>query len=50
MVHNGIEYGHDGRVCGGLNILKNANAGAVTREDDAETAPLEHPEYYPVRR
>jgi 6-phosphogluconate dehydrogenase len=30
----------------GLNILKNANAGQVEREADAETAPLEHPEYY----
>jgi 6-phosphogluconate dehydrogenase len=30
----------------GLNILRNANAGKVKREDDAETAPLEHPEYY----
>jgi 6-phosphogluconate dehydrogenase len=30
----------------GLNILRNANAGSATREADAETAPLEHPEYY----
>jgi 6-phosphogluconate dehydrogenase len=30
----------------GLNILRNANAGSVTREEDAETAPLEHPEFY----
>jgi 6-phosphogluconate dehydrogenase len=30
----------------GLNILKNANAGILAREADAETAPLEHPEYY----
>ena len=30
----------------GLNILKNANAGKVEREADAETAPLEQPEYY----
>ena len=30
----------------GLNILKNANAGTVSARDDAETAPLEHPEYY----
>ena len=46
MVHNGIEYGMMAAFAEGLNILKNANAGAVTREDDAETAPLEHPEYY----
>ena len=30
----------------GLNILRNANAGEAEREADAETAPLEHPEYY----
>jgi 6-phosphogluconate dehydrogenase len=30
----------------GLNILRNANAGKAQRETDAETAPLEHPEYY----
>ena len=30
----------------GLNIIKNADAGKRTREADAETAPLEHPEYY----
>ena len=30
----------------GLNILRNANAGSAEREADAETAPLEHPEYY----
>lgn len=46
MVHNGIEYGMMAAYAEGLNILKNANAGTVTREDDAETAPLEHPEFY----
>jgi 6-phosphogluconate dehydrogenase len=46
MVHNGIEYGVMAAYAGGLNILKNANAGKVDREMDAETAPLEHPEYY----
>ena len=46
MLHNGIEYGMMAAFAEGLNILKNANAGAVSREDDAETAPLEHPEYY----
>jgi 6-phosphogluconate dehydrogenase len=30
----------------GLNILKNANAGADKRTDDAKTAPLEHPEFH----
>jgi 6-phosphogluconate dehydrogenase len=30
----------------GLNILKNANAGSVQRSGDAETAPLDDPEFY----
>jgi 6-phosphogluconate dehydrogenase len=46
MVHNGIEYGMMASYAEGLNILRNANAGSVTREADAETAPLEQPEYY----
>jgi len=46
MVHNGIEYGIMAAYAEGLNILKNANAGKVEREADAETAPLDHPEYY----
>jgi 6-phosphogluconate dehydrogenase len=46
MVHNGIEYGIMAAYGEGLNILKNANAGKVKREADAETAPLEQPEYY----
>jgi 6-phosphogluconate dehydrogenase len=46
MVHNGIEYGIMAAYAEGLNILKNANAGKVQRESDAETAPLEQPEYY----
>ena len=46
MVHNGIEYGLMAAYAEGLNILHNANAGKTTREADAETAPLEHPEYY----
>src|SRR6478752_3180367 len=46
MVHNGIEYGIMAAYAEGLNVLKNANAGKVTREADAETAPLDHPEYY----
>jgi 6-phosphogluconate dehydrogenase len=46
MVHNGIEYGLMAAYAEGLNILENANAGKVEREKDAETAPLEHPEYY----
>jgi 6-phosphogluconate dehydrogenase len=46
MVHNGIEYGLMAAYAEGLNILRNADAGKVEREADAETAPLEHPEYY----
>jgi 6-phosphogluconate dehydrogenase len=46
MIHNGIEYGVMAAYAEGLNILKNANAGKVERQMDAETAPLEHPEYY----
>ncbi|MBS1879646.1 MAG: decarboxylating 6-phosphogluconate dehydrogenase [Actinobacteria bacterium] len=46
MVHNGIEYGIMAAYAEGLNVLKNANVGKVKREDDAETAPLDHPEYY----
>ncbi|MGH2916830.1 MAG: phosphogluconate dehydrogenase (NAD(+)-dependent, decarboxylating) [Solirubrobacteraceae bacterium] len=47
MVHNGIEYGAMAAYAEGLNILRHANAGTVTRDSDAETAPLEHPEDYP---
>jgi 6-phosphogluconate dehydrogenase len=46
MVHNGIEYGMMAAYAEGLNVLKNANAGKVSREADAETAPLDHPEFY----
>jgi 6-phosphogluconate dehydrogenase len=46
MVHNGIEYGLMAAYAEGLNILRNANVGTAAREADAETAPLEHPEYY----
>ncbi len=46
MVHNGIEYGVMAAYAEGLNILRNADAGKVERTADAETAPLEQPEYY----
>jgi 6-phosphogluconate dehydrogenase len=46
MVHNGIEYGVMAAYAEGLNVLRNANAGKVERTADAETAPLEQPEYY----
>jgi 6-phosphogluconate dehydrogenase len=46
MVHNGIEYGAMAAYAEGLNILANANEGLRTRAQDAETAPLDHPEFY----
>ncbi len=46
MVHNGIEYGMMAAFAEGLNVIKNADAGLRQREADAETAPLEQPEYY----
>jgi 6-phosphogluconate dehydrogenase len=46
MVHNGIEYGIMAAYAEGLNILRNADVGEHPRESDAETAPLEHPEFY----
>ena len=46
MVHNGIEYGLMAAYAEGLNILKNADAGKATHEQDAETAPLRNPEHY----
>ncbi len=46
MVHNGIEYGIMAAFAEGLNIIKNADAGKRAREADAETAPLENPEFY----
>ena len=46
MVHNGIEYGIMAAYGEGLNILRHANAGSDDQDHDAETAPLEHPEYY----
>jgi 6-phosphogluconate dehydrogenase len=46
MVHNGIEYGIMAAYAEGLNILKHANAGKLAFEQDAETAPMRHPERY----
>jgi 6-phosphogluconate dehydrogenase len=46
MVHNGIEYGLMAAYAEGLNILANADAGVRKRDQDAETAPLENPEWY----
>jgi 6-phosphogluconate dehydrogenase len=46
MIHNGIEYGIMASYAEGLNILRNADAGKHVGEGDAETAPLEHPEFF----
>jgi 6-phosphogluconate dehydrogenase len=46
MVHNGIEYGLMAAYAEGLNILRNANIGKRTSEQDAETTPLRDPEFY----
>jgi 6-phosphogluconate dehydrogenase len=46
MVHNGIEYGIMAALAEGLNILHGADAGLSQRDMDAETAPLDHPEFY----
>jgi 6-phosphogluconate dehydrogenase len=46
MVHNGIEYGLMAAYAEGLSILHSADAGLQERAQDAETSPLENPEYY----
>ena len=46
MVHNGIEYGIMAAYAEGLNILQHAGVGLGSREADAETTPLRHPEHY----
>jgi 6-phosphogluconate dehydrogenase len=45
-VHNGIEYGIMAAYAEGLNILRHANSGSVTRQANAETAPFDNPEAY----
>jgi 6-phosphogluconate dehydrogenase len=46
MVHNGIEYGIMAAYAEGLAILEKADVGKQEQTIDAETAPLEHPEFY----
>jgi 6-phosphogluconate dehydrogenase len=46
MVHNGIEYGMMAAFAEGFNILRNADIGTKTIKGDAETAPMEEPQYY----
>ncbi len=46
MVHNGIEYGIMAAFAEGLAILHDADVGTRKQAFDAETAPLQNPEYY----
>jgi 6-phosphogluconate dehydrogenase len=46
MVHNGIEYGIMAAYAEGLAILERADVGTREAQKDAETAPLQHPEFY----
>ena len=46
MVHNGIEYGLMAAYAEGMSILRKANAGSLSQENDAETTPMREPEYY----
>ncbi len=46
MVHNGIEYGMMAALAEGLDVLHNADAGSRAQASDAETAPMEEPEFY----
>ena len=46
MVHNGIEYGVMAAYAEGLNVLHSADIGSREATADAETAPLENPDYY----
>lgn len=46
MVHNGIEYGMMAAYAEGLNILAKAGIGKQDHSKDAETAPLDSPQYY----
>jgi 6-phosphogluconate dehydrogenase len=46
MVHNGIEYGIMAAYAEGLDIIRNADIGTRQQQADAETAPLQNPEFY----
>jgi 6-phosphogluconate dehydrogenase len=46
MVHNGVEYGIMAAYAEGLAILNDADIGTRKQELDAETAPLQDPEFY----
>jgi 6-phosphogluconate dehydrogenase len=49
MVHNGIEYALMAAYAEGFNLLKHAGVGLAEHQEDAETAPLAHPEHYRYR-
>ena len=46
MVHNGVEYGIMAAYAEGLAILEDADIGVRERAKDAETAPLQNPDFY----
>ncbi len=46
MVHNGIEYGLMAAYAEGMNILRHANIGKHAHDSDAETSPMDNPEFY----
>jgi len=46
MVHNGIEYGLMAAYAEGLNLLAHADAGLTAGAVDAETAPLQDPQFF----
>ncbi|HVV46310.1 MAG TPA: NADP-dependent phosphogluconate dehydrogenase, partial [Bryobacteraceae bacterium] len=46
MVHNGIEYGLMAAYAEGLGVLRGADIGKETHDQDAETTPMRRPEYY----
>ena len=46
MVHNAIEYGMMAAYAEGFSVLHHAGAGRQSRDVDAETTPLRHPEHY----
>ena len=46
MVHNGIEYGLIAAYAEGINVLRGADVGMRPRQTNAETTPLDEPEYY----
>jgi 6-phosphogluconate dehydrogenase len=45
-IHNGIEYGMMAALAEGLSILDDADVGTRDWDKDAETAPLQFPEFY----